>query len=79
MSKKYKKRISTALTEEMILHLLGLDPHTCSLGRVSHNQAGVLTFFIDGEDFPQIAEGQEAPLRSLEWIKEHQEKDKGEA
>ena len=75
--KRYKKRTSTRITEEMLLHLIGLNPHNFSLVSVKHDvRNGAVDIYIDGDSFPQSIEGQEIPIKNLDFLKEEIEKDK---
>jgi len=75
--KRYKKRISTRITEEMLLHLLGLNPHNFSLASVKHDiRSGAIDIYIDGDGFPQSVEGQEIPIKNLDFLQEEIEKNK---
>lgn len=65
-----KKRVAIRITEEALLHSLGLDPKAFSLSRIEHDYAGVLRIVIDGDSLPEIAEGQESPYRTVEQINE---------
>lgn len=71
---KYKKRVAIQLTEEMILHVLGVDSSKFSLSRVYHKDYGVVKFIIDGDGLPEIAEGQEPPIRDIEYFKKLEDK-----
>ena len=68
---KYKRRVSTRITEEMLLHLLGLNPHDFTLSGVTHDiRSGTIDIFIDGDSLPQAVEGQEIPIKNLDFLKE---------
>lgn len=59
MPKEHKRRAMIQVSEEMIIKMLGLNSEEVSLARIHHEYHGTVKFIIEGENFPQIIEGQE--------------------
>ena len=70
-----KKRACIQYSEEMLLHILGLDPSKYSLSRIYHEDFGAVKFIIEGDSLSEIVECQEPSLRTVDQIKEQNNKE----